>query len=518
MPEHTRSFLGLKLCVYVALLLLTLSIRLPFFFTSTINWDESTYILLGQSLLDGHLPYTNLWEIKPPLAFAPYALFIAFLGKSIVAIRLGGVIFVWISACLIYELARSHHGQRAGLISAALLVVFSTAYPGAPVTNLEILCLVPVSAGLYLMLSREWSLANAFTIGLLFSAATLIRLNLAYLAVGVAIVFFTEVLRRKNTHSLVAFLGLGLGGVLLPILIALAYYVDGNLDLLRRSVIDAPLAYASPQGSFGLEDIHGFLFLAKKGYGFANIILWLPAAVTIACILLRHRDFALHKRYNVILLFLFAATLFSILKSGRYAGHYLIQILPFLALLAAQSLSLLVLRTRTYAVVAILVVFFVSPLVPVGKEYSSLFRKIRTEDSVYTDTGYKIARYLNSKNVEGEYVYFTHFHIGYWLTNSIPPTKFVHPSNLAKRNGQLLKAIDGADASPRGEMDRILAKKPIYIVKPYKLWFLREAPETEAVLENALETDYELVKRVDGIRIFRHNSRRSTSKDVSTES
>jgi hypothetical protein len=41
-------------------------LRAPFCFTDRFNWDESTCIVVGASLLDGHLPYTVAWDNKPP--------------------------------------------------------------------------------------------------------------------------------------------------------------------------------------------------------------------------------------------------------------------------------------------------------------------------------------------------------------------------------------------------------------------------------------------------------------------
>ncbi len=43
--------------------------RLPFFFPAVIDWDESTYVLMGQSILDGHVPSIEQWDDKPPLAY-----------------------------------------------------------------------------------------------------------------------------------------------------------------------------------------------------------------------------------------------------------------------------------------------------------------------------------------------------------------------------------------------------------------------------------------------------------------
>ena len=53
-------------------------LRLPFFFTDVFNWDESTYIIIGQWIVDGGLPYLGRTEIKPPLLGYLYSFFVFF--------------------------------------------------------------------------------------------------------------------------------------------------------------------------------------------------------------------------------------------------------------------------------------------------------------------------------------------------------------------------------------------------------------------------------------------------------
>lgn len=77
-------------------------VRLPYFCQTVIHWHESTYILLGQDILSGHLPQTVLSELKPSFAALPYAVFIALFGKSIAAIRLGGLVSVFLSSFIVY--------------------------------------------------------------------------------------------------------------------------------------------------------------------------------------------------------------------------------------------------------------------------------------------------------------------------------------------------------------------------------------------------------------------------------
>jgi len=75
---------------FLIFFLAALLIRLPFFFRDYIDRDESTFILMGQSWADGHLPYTQLWDLKPPLVFLFFTIVIKVFGESCIAICLLG--------------------------------------------------------------------------------------------------------------------------------------------------------------------------------------------------------------------------------------------------------------------------------------------------------------------------------------------------------------------------------------------------------------------------------------------
>ena len=49
-----------EFAVIAALCLWALILRLPFFFPDTIDWDESTLIIMGQGIRDGFLPYDRM--------------------------------------------------------------------------------------------------------------------------------------------------------------------------------------------------------------------------------------------------------------------------------------------------------------------------------------------------------------------------------------------------------------------------------------------------------------------------
>lgn len=90
----------------IFLFLTTFFIRFPFFFRDYIDKDESTFILMGQSIADGFLPYDRLWDLKPPLLFYFFALIEKVFPHSFVAIRFFGVIIIFLSAILLMRIAK----------------------------------------------------------------------------------------------------------------------------------------------------------------------------------------------------------------------------------------------------------------------------------------------------------------------------------------------------------------------------------------------------------------------------
>jgi len=99
-PAH--SFATSEFAIIGALSIWALLLRLPLFFPDTIDWDESTLIIMGQGLLDGLLPYDRIWDSKPPLAFVAFAGTIKLLGATVAALRFGGYLCVVLTSYLVY--------------------------------------------------------------------------------------------------------------------------------------------------------------------------------------------------------------------------------------------------------------------------------------------------------------------------------------------------------------------------------------------------------------------------------
>ncbi len=238
-----KQYLG----VAIYLLLLSTIVRLPFFFPAVIGWDESTFILMGQSVLDGHLPYTNLWDIKPPLAFVFYAFFIALLGKSIISVRIAGTLCVASVSFCTYLVGKTLWNSLVGVISATLFVVLASLLPAGQATMTEHVALVPLVGALSLLVTRKTTLSTLFFSGILMAIASLIRLNLAYVTVIIGLFALFIKPPQSNNSILQRRLAYAAGSCLVILLTYVPYAVTGYQQVWFSSFILAPLNYANSQ-------------------------------------------------------------------------------------------------------------------------------------------------------------------------------------------------------------------------------------------------------------------------------
>ena len=228
----------------VVLLAFTLLTRLPYFTVSVINWDESTFAILGQDLLDGHLPYTHLWDNKPPLVYVLFALFIGTFGRSITALRIGGVLCVWAASSILYVGVARLWGRAAGWTAALVVIVGCATLPSGQATMTEHLALVPLSVVLIGLLKGGLDRGRILALGGVAGLVTLIKADTASLAIAATIIVALDHEGRWPARK--ARVALFAAGVCLPFLATVATYAaSGHVGILRTTFLDASFAYVT---------------------------------------------------------------------------------------------------------------------------------------------------------------------------------------------------------------------------------------------------------------------------------
>ena len=488
------------LYILIYLLTITILIRLPFFFIDTINWDESTYILMGQYILDGHLPYVDFWDLKPPIAFLCYAFFIAGF-KSIISVRIAGALCIFLTSFFTYLVGKRICNNNISFLSAILFIFLSSLLESGQATMAEHVALVPLVGALSLLATQKSTPLILFFSGILMAIASMIRLNLAYVALIILFFILLESLLRSGSYKhIFAYL---FGNFLVIAFSYLPYAIDYP-KIWWSSVILAPLRYSELQRS-ALEAFREQvlnLFANHSSLSPLLYLVWTGGFAGTALFIAQWKSYSRTKKRSFILIFLFlVGTVISILKGGATHAHYLIQLAPFISLLSAIAFhKLLTCSVRRLTISTIILSLAIS-LKPIISQYVKVVSNIFVNKEITYGAAYEIAEFLKQENLSGEPVYMMTDHIVYWFISQKPLSKVVHPSNISRE--YILRMIDGAGPTSEIEMNNILTQNPEFIVKRENTMYLRRMKKARLLFEEVLRTKYELIKTIQGRQIYR---------------
>ncbi|MEC8833000.1 MAG: glycosyltransferase family 39 protein, partial [Bacteroidota bacterium] len=317
--------------VLFVLVVVSVFIRFPFFFRDYVDRDESTFILMGQSWANGHLPYTQLWDLKPPITFLYFAIIIKLFGKSFFAIRFFGAVMVALTGLFTYGITKKITGKKIALWIAIFCVFFQSLFGSLQGVMSEHICTLFFVAGIYFLIyKRQWQWF--LLAGLLFGLSIMSKLNMAYPVLTLGIYFLSEgFAKEKLSKSIGNLFFMGIGIALTVALTALPYYLQDNLNVWWESIFEAPLAYTG-----------GKYHSPVKTLPFVFIVLGLLITGFIYKII----DFK--SRESQLLTVVIVGILLSFMQIGKVNGHYLIQLYPFVLIPVGVALGKLPKLKKSY--------------------------------------------------------------------------------------------------------------------------------------------------------------------------
>ncbi len=306
--------------------------------------DSGIFLYIGQSILDGKIPYRDAWDHKPPAIFYIDALGL-WLGRG----SLQGVWLIeFLSLCASVVLSVKTLNRAFGLGAAffgsvawlaGLMLLFTVGGP-----NLQEEYAIPLKfVGLWLFLRCEeegyygW---RGLLLGVSGALALLFRQNLigVHLAIGLYLLL-TRTYRRRLRQLVGEWLWIGLGGAI--IVAAVAVYFAANSAL--GDLIDVAFLYnltytgVSLQSKFD-SSIAGFNELARSGIGMISVAAWL---VGLAFLLTGRKMPRDTRRLLSLAIVAFPIEVLLTGLSGRGYGHYYQAWLPVIGVLAAFFASCL---------------------------------------------------------------------------------------------------------------------------------------------------------------------------------
>lgn len=453
--------------VLVILSFYALFIRFPFFFRDYIDRDESTFILMGQSWVDGHLPYTELWDIKPPLTFLFFATIIYLFGKSFLAIRLLGTILVIISSFYAYKLGTKFYSKKYALTIGLLGVILQSLFGSLQGVMSEHLAMAFFMPSVWLLINDPKKNLIFLVSGILMGIVLMIKLNMAYAALFIGIYLAFRLLKNKKMVDFLLKSSLyGIGILLVIGLSFLPYYFAQESSLWWKSVILAPLAYSE-----------------ARVYSSFKLLFYIIPILAFLIIGWRKKLFDFKKPEQAILAVAVVGILLSFFKSGRINGHYLILLYPVFLPLLGFVFSEYGKYYGKKLLIKIVPYFLI--LVPVESylEYVNIFRTKIERGTFFNGEGISVPKYIKENNIDTHNILFFGYHIGYWMLDTKPPTKAAtQPSNILK--DEMFFAYDNPRKTGLEELRYIMETikpKTVVVRKGRRIFDKDEVAENEYI-------------------------------------
>ena len=319
----------------ILLCLLPIFLYVPFA-ASPFERDEGVYATIAQGLLNGDVPYRDLFDNKPPLVYGWYALSFLLFGESVVAPRVLAALILSCTTLAIFGQARALFSRRIAYVAAGVFAIAT----GLPFIALH------ANTEAYMLLPLVTSLVT-FTVGmrrdrLLWFALTGALGGLAVMTKQVAIwnlvalAFMALVWRWRSTdlgwRTIKPVLSLLAGSAAAITLIATPFFAVGALDDLiyanfsyNRLYVGA-LTFGDRLGNLG----QGGLFVLAVA---APLIL--GGVLGLLALLKRQR----RSSADYLLIAWAVASALGVITGGRFFPHYFLHLVPAMAILSAIVVS-----------------------------------------------------------------------------------------------------------------------------------------------------------------------------------
>jgi len=500
MTENNFSLLGRPSVAVPLLFVLTFAVRFSFFYTPTIDWDESTFILFGQHILNGGLPYVDFFDVKPPLLFYFYAGAIKVFGATIPAVRVAGALCVFVAASACYFLGRHMWGRMAGLF-AGILCISGMSVGSGMATMSETVAMAPLMTWAYLVIAenrRSWTM---FLAGACMGAAVLIRSNLAYAclfsAPGVLYILFEDkrgISRRALFYAL--------GGVCVLLLTLYPFYARDGLGDLYRAVVRIPM-----EGMKGAVSTASMRRLVRTWNHNLDLLMVLSLCGLQLCFTqIKGRSSEFYK--SLILIISFTVGIVLSFTGGRTVyTHYFIQIIPVLALLGGYLLYFFYKRCSglKFFCYVFIVYILLLPSLPLSFSIQRFNRILYDRDSDYNivvSAESNVVKYIKERLPKNERIWAMDKHIIYWLLSIEPPSKYsMHPSKVLMNDE--ISISSRHKTTSIDVIKNIFAKKPYFILRENQNWYIQEGTPEGDLINATMRRQYKQVAQFGNLGVFR---------------
>lgn len=456
--RHDRNWL-----IFLGLAVLAILVRVQAFNDPVIGFDEQFYLLVGDRMLHGAIPYVDLWDRKPIGLFLIYAFSAALGHDPFLQYKLVATLFVTGTAFALYRTARLVAPMSGAIVAAGLYILWLNLSEGES-GQAPVFYNLPVSMAALLTAQackdRRHIVRRGCAAMLLIGLALQIKYTVVFEGVFLGVALLWAQFRASGRFGAMLLPGLAwIGCALSPTAIALAaYWRIGALD---------DFLFANFLSIFGKNP-------DPASDQVAGLLVIVGILLPLLCVVIA--EWRRNPGLNFALCWLGAA-IFGLLAFGSYlAPGYALPVIVPLCLATAPFFAFA--RRRRAVAVGLLGLALIVGQVLIGLV---IFNKGGRAEAM------AVAAAAQPRH--GCIWVYDGYPALYMLTHSCVPTRWSFPGHLNTANEGSITAI-GVD--PVAEVTRILATRPDVIVNDAPAYSLGN-PATRALVESALQRDYRLV-------------------------
>lgn len=458
--------------LFIFLLFLGVALLLRFFsfFPSVINHDESTYIVISDTLLRGHTYQVDFIDTKPIGIFLVYAFFQLVLGKSILLFRIAAAATLALTSFFLYRAKRSFGSRPEAAFAAGLIYLFLnsifTYYGVSP--NTETFFNLFTALALWAWCSRP-PLWGYFLAGLSLGIGFVIKYVVLFdgLAFGLFLLWQARVGKEQWAAAWAKAIVMAVGAAL-PFLTVLAWYQHtGHLEAFWFYSFTVSSRY--PESKDLLDYVTFFLDFNLR---------FLPVAFFVYYVLFRRSGHLEQRQFGLLWA---ALVLLAVMLPGKLFGHYFIQLMLPFSFLAGEffGISREELPKRLqwlrqprigYSLLVLLIVINLS------LQYKDYYLK--------ADYPRQIAAFLAPQLTPDDVVYTINDQVIYHLLGKLPPLPYVHPSLFWEA-----QHVEALEIDQEKELQELKALLPRFMIF--------RSPQYESHFSELLEEKYRLAKQIE---------------------
>jgi len=335
--------------IFALLIVGSIVIRLPIL-SEPWGADQSEYGYVAKGILEGKVPFRDMYVLTGYGVFFTYALFFKLFGMNMISIHIGHLIVSVVTVTLVFFLTRRLYGNKAAYIAALCYTVFANglAFSGFGYENKSAwgtywylsqreVFMAPLMLGaVYLMVLGEKKngmllhLANGILIGL---AAFYKITAILMLLIFIIFIIVEELLKKDRSFNFKKAIAdtfwLMSGFIIIQLPFLYYFWIHDALKDVYEALFVHVSTYAKISRGLRIEA----LFSGHYSVLSENYVLWLFAAISCLYIIFRERN-----RNNILIVLWSIGSLIMVWGQGKFFGYHFVILVPPFAVLSGYGM------------------------------------------------------------------------------------------------------------------------------------------------------------------------------------